>query len=58
MCFQIAVKNWRKEPAPIRRSKLAYEIAKRVKRYLDAFAVSYHTPYTLSVLTSETRPFL
>lgn len=50
MYFQIAARNWKKEPAPITRSKLAYEIAKRVKQCLDAFAVSYHTPFIPSPL--------
>lgn len=55
MCFQIAVKNWKKQPAPITRSKLAYEIAKRVKQYLDTLAVSYCTPFILSALMSGNR---
>lgn len=42
ICFQIAVRNWKKPPTPIPRSKLAYEIAKRVKQYLDHLAVSHH----------------
>ncbi|KAF9784643.1 hypothetical protein BJ322DRAFT_857334 [Thelephora terrestris] len=32
---QIAVKNWKKDPAPIPKSKLSYEVAKRVRQYLD-----------------------
>ena len=55
MCFQIAVKNWKKERAPITKSKLAYEVAKRVKQYLDTLAVSHHASFVLSALTSENR---
>ena len=40
---QIAVKDWRKPPVPITKSKLAYEIARRVGQYLDKFSVSYRT---------------
>lgn len=38
--LQIAVRNWRKDPSPIIKSKLAYEIAKRVQQYLDTLVVS------------------
>ncbi|KAF9784645.1 hypothetical protein BJ322DRAFT_1109355 [Thelephora terrestris] len=41
---QIAVKNWKKTPAPITRSKLAYEIAKRINRYLDDLATAQMDP--------------
>jgi hypothetical protein len=37
--LQIAVRNWRKDPSPIIKSKLAYEIAKRVHQYLHTLAV-------------------
>ena len=55
MCFQIAVRNWKKQPGPITKSKLTHEIAKRVQQYLDKFAVSYHISLILLVLMSETR---
>ncbi|KAF9649579.1 hypothetical protein BDM02DRAFT_3186208 [Thelephora ganbajun] len=45
-CSQIAVRNWKKESAPITRSKLTYEIAKRVKRYTDALATIPINPST------------
>ncbi|KAF9784640.1 hypothetical protein BJ322DRAFT_1021354 [Thelephora terrestris] len=32
---QIAVKNWKKDPAPIPKSKLSYEVAKRVRQCLN-----------------------
>jgi len=55
MRLQIAVKDWRKPPVPITKSKLAYEIAKRVGQYLHEFAVSYLTFLVILVLTNETR---
>jgi len=55
MRFQIAVKTWKKQPGPIMKSKLAQEIAKRVKQCLDKFAVSYRIFLITLVLTNETR---
>ena len=54
MCFQIAVKDWRKKRVAITRSKLAYEVAKRVKLFLDASAVSQCAPFVTSVLKNRT----
>jgi len=53
MYLQIAVKNWKKKRGPIIRSKLAYEIARRVKQFLDASAVSHDTPPAIPVLKDE-----
>lgn len=50
---QIAVKDWKKVRSPITRSKLAYEIAKRVKLLLDASAVSEHASSTISTLRNK-----
>jgi len=54
MYLQIAVKNWKKNRGPIKRSKLAYEIARRVKQFLDTTAVSHDTPPAIPVLKDET----
>lgn len=43
-CSQIAVRNWKKEVSPIMRSKLAYEVAKRVDQYLGALAETQINP--------------
>jgi len=43
---QIAAKNWKKNPAPITKSKLAHEVAKRVNRYLQKLAAIPIDPAT------------
>ena len=48
-CFQIAVRNWKKPPAPIMRSKLAYEIAKHVNQYMNTSSVSYRSLFRYSI---------
>ena len=44
--WKIHVSDWTKNRLPITRSKLAYEVAKKVERYLNSIAVrSYFDGY-------------
>jgi len=40
--MQIPTLGWAKDRVPINRSKLAYEVAKQLNRYLESMAVGLH----------------
>ena len=40
MRWKISTRNWTKGRDPITRSKLAYQLSKKLKEYLDSMAVS------------------